>query len=142
MRADALIHGPYIGTDWECVRIGSSSEGTSMTAISVGDQSNQQARARIGYQLAAPTSKYRPYAQLSYDYQYLKNERTYLAGMGSTGTMMPVTLQNNTGGYGRLAVGGSTNANGKSEVSVGLSSTFGHNAGRDTAINLVWSAPL
>lgn len=146
MRSAGLVHGPFIGVDWERAGIDGFSEGGSVTAITVGKQNVAQAHSRLGYEVAGEVSlggaAVRPYAQLSYDTQHLKGERTYYAGMASTGTLMPVSAENATGGFGRLAAGFSTKVSKDSEVSVGVSTTFSNPAGRDTALNVVWSAPL
>ncbi len=143
MRTSDFVHGPFVGVDWEAARIKAFSEGSSSTAISVGAQTAQQGHYRVGYELAGGSaSTFRPYAQLSYDYQFMKNERTFFSGMAATGSSIAIATRNDTGGFGRAAVGGSTSVGKSSELSVGVSSTFSNPAGRDTALNVVWSSAL
>ena len=142
-RSADFVHGPFVGVDWESARIDPFNEGTSSTAISVGAQSVQQAHYRVGYELAGgASSAFRPYAQLSYDYQFLKNERSFFAGSATSGSSIAISKRNDTGGFGRAAVGASTSVGKGSELSLGVSSTFSNPAGRDTAVNLVWSTAL
>ena len=142
-RSADFVHGPFIGIDYESVRIRPFSEGSSSTAISVSAQTVQQAHYRVGYELAAGSaSTFRPYAQLSYDYQFLKDERTFFSGMAASGSSISIAARNDTSGFGRAAVGASTSVGKSSELSVGVSSSFSNPAGRDTAVNVVWSSAL
>lgn len=146
MRAGTLVHGPFIGLDWERVEVDGFNEGASSNAIRVGDQRATQSHARIGYELsdefAVGGSKLRPYAQLSYERQLNSDTNRYGIGMASTGNLLTVQQTNEKGGFGRLALGFSAQLGAKSEVSVGVSSTFDAPAGRDTALNVVFSTPL
>ena len=142
-RSADFVHGPFVGVDWESARIDPFNEGSSSTAISVGAQSVQQAHYRVGYELAGgASSAFRPYAQLSYDYQFLKNERSFFAGSATSGSSIAISKRNDTGGFGRAAVGASTSVGKGSELSLGVSSTFSNPAGRDTAVNVVWATAL
>lgn len=143
MRTADFIHGPFVGTDWEKVHTDNWAEGTSSTAIAVSSQSVKRAHYRVGYELAAgATSKFRPYAQVSYDNQYLDDNRSFTAGLAATGSGIRIDAQNDTGGFGRAAVGASMTVAKDSEVSLGVTSTFSNSSGNDTAVNLVWSWAL
>ena len=143
MRSADFVHGPFVGIDWEAARIDGFSEGASSTAIAVGAQSVQQAHYRIGYELAGgASSAFRPYAQVSYDYQFLKDERSFFAGSATTGSSIAISKRNDTGGFGRAAIGASTSVGKNSELSIGVSTTFSNPAGQDTAVNVVWSSAL
>lgn len=142
MRSGSFVHGPLVGLDYERALINGFGESASPSAISVGEQTAKQAHARIGYELATDMGAVRPYAQYSYDHQFMKNNRTFISGMASTGTFVPVTTENEVGGFSRLAVGMSTKLGDAGELSIGVSSSFSNPAGQDTAVNLVWSMTL
>ncbi|MBK9522711.1 MAG: autotransporter domain-containing protein [Rhodocyclaceae bacterium] len=146
MRTSDFIHGPFVGTDWEKVHMDNWSEGgriPNSTSIAVSSQNVEQAHYRVGYELAAgATSTFRPYAQISYDNQYLKDKRSFTAGLASTGSGIQIDTQNDTGGFGRAAVGASMTVAKDSEVSLGVMTTFSNSSGNDTAVNLVWSWAL
>lgn len=143
MRTADFVHGPFVGTDWEKVHMDGFNEGSSSTAIAVSSQNVEQAHYRVGYELAAgATSTFRPYAQISYDNQYLKDKRSFTAGLASTGSGIQIDAQNDTGGFGRAAVGASMTVAKDAEVSLGVTSTFSNPSGNDTAVTLVWSWAL
>lgn len=142
MRSGGFVHGPLVGLDYESAKINAFAEGPSVSAISVGEQTAKQAHVRVGYELASDMGSVRPYLQLSYDHQYLKNNRTFISGMASTGTFVPVATQNEVGGFTRLAVGSSFKMGDAGDLSVGVSSSFSNPAGQDTALNVVWSMAL
>jgi outer membrane lipase/esterase len=142
MRSGGFVHGPFVGLDYERALINAFSENASPSAIAVGEQTAKQAHARVGYELATDMGAVRPYLQVSYDHQYLKNNRTFISGMASTGTFVPVTTENEVGGFTRAAAGFSTKLGDAGDLSVGVSSTFSNPAGQDTAINVVWSMDL
>ena len=81
----SIVHGPLVGLAWERVNVdGFSEDSNSVTAMTFGDQTRESLRSRIGWQVAAETHwsgvTVRPYAQLTYDYEHNKDERTYSAG--------------------------------------------------------------
>ena len=146
MKSEALKHGPFVGYDWENVDIGSFSEGTSATAISVSAQTIKQSHARVGYEVSAESAwgsaTARPFAQLSYDYQLNNDTRSFSTGMAATGTLMPVSLRNESGGYGKVALGVNSKLGNKTEIAISLGTTFSNPAGRDQSFNVVVSTPF
>lgn len=95
-----LVHGPLAGLAWERVKVETfSEESTSVTAMTFGEQIRESLRSRLGWQVAAETNwsgvVVRPYAQLTYDYEHKKVERTYRAGFvgGISGLDMPTANQ-------------------------------------------------
>lgn len=143
---DLLIHGPFIGADWERVSTDGFSEGDSATSISVSPQVVKQLRSRLGYELHGVTNwlgqVWRPYGIASYDYQHLRDERTVSVGMASTGSMLAINTESKRGGNFKLQIGTALLLGKSSEISVGVSTNSGTGHGRETALNLVYGAAL
>ena len=147
-RTGTLVHGPFFGADWERINVNAFRESeVSGLGIETDKQTNNIAHWRVGYEVAGEATwgsfNVRPYLQGSYDNQYLKDERTVRSGMAGTGLMLPIAVENKTGGFGRLAVGFSTKVGAsQGELSVGLSSSFDNPSGDDTALNVQYSLPM
>jgi outer membrane lipase/esterase len=142
-----LVHGPLAGLAWERVKVDAFSEkSNSVTAMSFGEQVRESLRSRLGWQVAAETSwsgvAVRPYAQLTYDYEHKKDERTYRAGFvgGISGLEMPTA--NQTGGYGTLLAGFNAQLNKTMRLGVGASTTINQPGARNSSINVTLSASL
>ncbi|MFZ4539112.1 autotransporter outer membrane beta-barrel domain-containing protein, partial [Propionivibrio sp.] len=145
--AGNLLHGPLAGLAWEQVKVdGFSEKSTSATAMTFGEQTRESLRSRLGWQVAAETvwsgAKVRPYAQLTYDYEHKKDERTYSAGFvgGNNALLMPTS--NQTGGYGTLLAGATAELSKTLRLGVGASTTISQPGQRNSAINVTLSAPL
>lgn len=142
-----LIHGPLVGLAWERVKVdGFSEQSNSVTAMTFGDQTRASLRSRLGWQIAVETSlagvKVRPYAQLSYDYEHKKDERSYSAGFVGGNSAMEMQTANRTGGYGTLLAGISAELSKGMRVGVGGSTTISQPGANNTAINVTLSAPF
>ena len=142
-----LVHGPVLGLAWEQVRVnGFSEQSNSVTAMAFGEQTRQSLRSRLGWQMAAETTwssvKVRPYAQLTYDYEHKKDERTYSAGFVGGNTSMEMGLGNRTGAYGTLLAGVSAELSKTLRLGVGASTTISQPGARNSAINVTLSAPF
>ena len=114
--------------------------------MTFGDQTRQSLRSRLGWQVAAETvwaeTKVRPYAQLTYDYEHKKDQRTYSAGfVGGVGALQMETA-NQTGGYGTLLAGVTAELSNNMRLGVGASTTFSQPGARNSAINVTLSAPF
>lgn len=136
-----LIHGPLVGLAWERVNVnGFSEQSNSVTAMTFGDQTRESLRSRLGWQIAAETSlaevKVRPYAQLSYDYEHKKDERTYSAGFVGGNSAMEMQTANRTGGYGTLLAGISAELTRGTRLGVGGSTTINQAGANNTAVNV------
>jgi outer membrane lipase/esterase len=142
-----LLHGPLVGLAWEQVKVnGFSEQSNSVTAMSFGDQTRESLRSRLGWQVAADTTwsgtKVRPYAQLSYDYEHLKDERSYSAGFVGGTSAMQIQTSNQTGGYGTLLAGVTAELSKTMRLTVGGSTTISQPGARNSAINVTLSMPL
>lgn len=142
-----VIHGPLVGLAWERVNVdGFSEQSNSATAMAFGDQSRESLRSRLGWQIAAETSmaqiKLRPYAQLSYDYEHKKDERTYSAGFVGSNSAMDMRTANRTGGYGTLLAGISADLSKGMRLGIGVSATISQPGANSAAINVTLSAPF
>ena len=141
---DNLIHGPLVGLAWEEVTVdGYKEDSGNFTAMEFGDQTQQQLRSRIGYQLQGNTEvsglRLRPYAQLTYEYQFLNDNSDYTAGFAGGDNAMTVEVSSPTGGYGMLAVGGALDLNGSTSLSVDGTMTFGQQDAQNTSIGVTLS---
>ena len=141
---DNLIHGPLVGLAWEEVTVdGYKEDSGNFTAMEFGDQTQQQLRSRIGYQLQGNTEvsglRLRPYAQLTYEYQFLNDNSDYTAGFAGSDNAMTVEVSSPTGGYGMLAVGGALDLNGSTSLSVDGTMTFGQQDAQNTSIGVTLS---
>ncbi|MBK1717004.1 autotransporter domain-containing protein [Thiocystis violacea] len=142
-----LVHGPLIGLAWERIHVDGFSEASnSVTAMTFGDQTRESLRSRIGWQIAAETHwsgmALRPYAQLTYDYEHLDDERRYRAGFVGGRSALEIETANETGGYGTLLVGVTTELTKTLSLGIGASTTIDHPTGQDSAINVTLAAAL
>ncbi|MBK6637110.1 MAG: autotransporter domain-containing protein [Rhodocyclaceae bacterium] len=129
MRTGQFVHGPFAALAVESVTVSAYDEDPNgLAPLTYGDQKRSQARSRLGWQVAAETQlgglPVRPYAQLSYDYQHLKDKRGYTVGFLGSGTAMTVDTQNETGGYGYLAVGATAKLSKDWSLGIGGTTTF------------------
>ncbi|MDP3639146.1 MAG: autotransporter outer membrane beta-barrel domain-containing protein, partial [Azonexus sp.] len=136
-----------VGLAWERVNVdGFSEQSNSVTAMTFGDQTRVSLRSRLGWQIAAETSlaevKVRPYAQLSYDYEHQKDERSYSAGFVGGNSAMEMQTANRTGGYGTLLAGISAELSKGMRLGVGGSTTISQPGENNVAISITLSAPF
>lgn len=137
----SFVHGPLAGVSWEEVTVNAYQENTqNFTAMQFGEQKNQQLRSRLGYQLQGATNlsgfRVLPYAQLTYEYQYLSNNRDYTATFVGSNTAMNVQTSNPTGGYGLLAIGGILEVTKTFSVSIDGTTTFGQPSAQNSSISV------
>ena len=142
-----LLHGPLAALAWERVNVdGFSENSTSVTAMTFGEQTRESLRSRLGWQVAAETvwsgAKVRPYAQLTYDYEHKKDDRTYSAGFVGGNSAMEIQTANQTGGYGTLLAGVNADLGKTMHLGVGASTTISQPGARNSAINVTLSAPF
>ena len=142
-----LLHGPLIGLAWEQVKVdGFSEQSDSVTAMRFGDQTRESLRSRLGWQVAAETAwagaKLRPYAQLSYDYEHLKDERSYSAGFIGSTSALQMQTSNQTGGYGTLLAGVTAELSKTMRLTLGGLTTISQPGARNSAISLTLSMPF
>lgn len=128
-RSGSIVHGPLASLAYENVTVkGYEEDPTGIQPLVFGDQERAQLRSRLGWQVASEYDlggmMFRPYAQLSYDYQHLKDKRGYTVGFVGTGSAMTVDSENETGGYGYLAVGGTAKLSKDWSLGVGATTTF------------------
>lgn len=140
-----LLHGPLLGLAWEQVKVdGYSEESNGVTAMTFGDQTRESLRSRLGWQVAAETywaeAKVRPYAQLTYDYEHKKDERTYSASFVGSSSAVQMETSNQTGGYGTLLAGVNAELSKTMRLGIGASTTFSQPGARNSAINVTLSA--
>jgi outer membrane lipase/esterase len=142
-----LLHGPLAGLAWEQVKVdGFSEQSGSATAMSFGEQTRESLRSRLGWQVAAETvwsgAQVRPYAQLTYDYEHRKDERTYSAGFVGGNNALLLPTANQTGGYGTLLAGVDAKLSRTLRLGVGASTTIDQPGQRNSAINVTLGAPF
>lgn len=143
----ALVHGPLVGLAWERVKVDAFSEkSNSVTAMNFGDQTRESLRSRLGWQAAAEAGwsgvKLRPYAQLTYDYEHKKDQRSYSAGFVGGNSALVIPTANRTGGYATLLAGVNAELSSTMRLGVGASTTVGQPGERNSAINVTLSAPF
>jgi outer membrane lipase/esterase len=142
-----IIHGPLVGLAWERVNVdGFSEQSNSLTAMTFGDQTRESLRSRLGWQVAAETRwaevNVRPYAQLSYDYEHKKDERSYSAGFVGGNSAMEISTANRTGGYGTLLAGINAELSHGMRLGFGASATISQPGAKNSAVNITLSAPF
>jgi outer membrane lipase/esterase len=142
-----VVHGPLAALAWERVNIdGFSEKSANVTAMSFGDQTRESLRSRLGWQIAADDTwagvHVRPYAQLTYDYEHKKDERSYSAAFVGSTSAMSVQTANRTGGYGTLLGGINAEVSKTMRLGVGASTTLSQAGARNTSISLTLSAPF
>jgi outer membrane autotransporter protein len=103
-------------------------------------------RSRLGWQVAAETRwaevNVRPYAQLSYDYEHKKDERSYSAGFVGGNSAMEISTANRTGGYGTLLAGINAELSHGMRLGFGASATISQPGAKNSAVNITLSAPF
>jgi outer membrane lipase/esterase len=137
----SFVHGPLAGVSWEEVTVkGYQENSQNFTAMQFGDQKNQQLRSRLGYQMQGATNlsgfRVLPYAQLTYEYQYLANNRDYTATFVGSNSAMNVQTSNPTGGYGLLAIGGIVEVTKTFSLSIDATTTFGQPSAQNTSVGI------
>lgn len=140
-----LVHGPLAALAWERVNVdGFSEKSGGATAMSFSDQTRESLRSRLGWQVAAGDTwggiPVRPYAQLTYDYEHKKDERSYSAGFVGSSSAMAVQTANRTGGYGTLLGGINADVSKSMRLGVGASTTIAQPGTRNSSINVTLSA--
>jgi outer membrane lipase/esterase len=143
----SIVHGPLAGVAWERVTVdGYSEKSGSATAMTFGGQTREQLRSRLGWQVEGNSEmsgmRLRPYAQLDYEYQHKKDDRSYTAGFVNGPSAMSVASANRTGGYGLLAVGGTARISKTLNLGLGATTTFSQPGARNSSISLTLSWPL
>jgi outer membrane autotransporter protein len=110
------------------------------------DQTRESLRSRLGWQVAAETRwaevNVRPYAQLSYDYEHKKDERSYSAGFVGGNSAMEISTANRTGGYGTLLAGINAELSHGMRLGFGASATISQPGAKNSAVNITLSAPF
>jgi outer membrane lipase/esterase len=147
MTSGSLIHGPLAGLAHETVSVRAFAETTSnFTAMQFGEQRREQLRSRLGYQWQNSTElgamRFKPYAQISHEYQHLADNRDYTAGAVGSTAAMNVATANRKGGYGLLVAGGTLEVSKSLNLGFGASATLGQPGARNSSFNLTLSAPL
>jgi outer membrane lipase/esterase len=142
-----VVHGPLAALAWERVTVdGFSEKSASVTAMSFGDQTRESLRSRLGWQIAADDTwagvHVRPYAQLTYDYEHQKDERSYSASLVGSASAMAVQTANRTGGYGTLLGGINADISKTLRLGVGASTTLNQPGARNSSISVTLSAPF
>ncbi len=147
LHSGTIVHGPLVGLAFEHVNVdGFNEQSNSFTALTFGEQTRESFRSSLGWQATAQTRwlnvNVRPYAQLTYTYEYKMSDRSYSTGfVGGTSTMeMPIS--NQTGGYGRLLAGATAELGSAILLRIGASTTIGQTGSQNPAINVTINAPF
>lgn len=147
MNSGGLVHGPLAALAREDVSISAFQETTgNFTAMQFGEQKRKQLRSRLGYQWQSLSQlsgmRFKPYAQISHEYQHLADNRDYTAGFVGGSSVMSVATANRKGGYGLLQAGGTLEVSKTLQVGLGASTTVGQSGARNSSFNLTLSTPL
>lgn len=147
LSSSSLVHGPLAGLAWEEVTVDAYQEAAgNFTAMQFGEQKRRQLRSRIGYQWHGTTEvggqRFRPFAQISHEYQHLADNREYTAGFVGTGSATSVATANRKGGYGLIAVGGTLEVSKSMSLGIGATTTLGQPGARNSSVSLTLSTPL
>ena len=143
----SYVHGPLAGLAWEEVKVDGYQENSgNFTAMQFGEQTRKQLRSRLGYQVQGMSDwsgmRVRPYAQLTYEYQHLKDNREYSAGFVGSSVAMGVASENRRGGYGLLAVGGTFELSKNLNLGLGVTTTISQPGARNSSLAVTLSSPL
>ena len=135
------------GLAWEEVKVDAYQEAAgNFTAMQFGEQKRRQLRSRIGYQWHGSTEvagqRFRPFAQISHEYQHLADKREYTAGFIGTGSSTSVATANRKGGYGLIAVGGTLEVSKSMNLGIAATTTLGQPGARNSSVSVTLSAPL
>ena len=147
MSSGAMVHGPLAALAREDVSVNAFQETAgNFTAMQFGEQKRRQLRSRLGYQWQSLTElsgmRFKPYAQISHEYQHLADNRDYTAGFVGGSSVMSVATANRKGGYGLLQAGGTLEVSKTLQVGLGASTTVGQSGARNSSVNLTLSTPL
>ena len=142
-----MVHGPLAALLWARVNVdGFSENSNSVTAMTFSDQTRESLRSRLGWQIAADDTwsgvHVRPYAQLTYDYEHKKDERSYSAGFVGSASAMAIQTANKTGGFGTLLAGINADLSKTMRLGIGASTTLSQPGARNSSISLTLSAPF
>lgn len=141
------VHGPLVGLAWEEVTVDAYQENSgNFTAMQFGEQKRKQLRSRLGYQVQGTTDlsgmRFRPYAQLTHEYQHLADNRDYTAAFVGSNAAMSVATENRKGGYGLLSAGGTVEVSKTFSLGFGATTTFSQPGARNSSVSVTLSSPL
>lgn len=142
-----IVHGPFVGLAFEHVNVdGFNETSNSFTALTFGEQTRESFRSLLGWKTTTQARwlnvTVRPYAQVTYNYEYEMSDRSYYAGfVGGTSTMeLPIT--NQTGGYGTLLAGVTAELGKDILLRIGTSTTIAQSGSHNSGINVTVNAPF
>lgn len=143
----ALVHGPLAALSWQRVGVDAFSENSGApTALAFTRQVRESLRSRLGWQIAADQTwsgvHVRPYAQLAYETEHKKDNRSYSAGFVGSTSAMEVATANRTGGYGVLQAGVNAELSKTLRLGVSASTTLSQPGSRGSAVGVTLSAAL
>lgn len=143
----SYVHGPLAGVAWEEVTVKAYQENSgNFTAMQFGEQRRKQLRSRLGYQIQGMTDlsgmRFRPYAQLTHEYQHLKDNRDYTAAFVGSTAAMGVATENRKGGYGLLSVGGTVDISKTLNLGIGATTTLSQPGARNSSFSVTLGLPL
>lgn len=109
LSATELKHGPIVGLHSQRVRVdGFSENDSSSSGMSFGEQKRSSLVGSIGYQASYDLGRTLPYARLTLDHEFRKNERSVsasLATLPGNGFDLPAFAPDRTYGTAVLGVG-------------------------------------
>ncbi|PPD47771.1 MAG: hypothetical protein CTY13_05420 [Methylobacter sp.] len=136
----SILHGPIAGLTWERVTVNGFDETSgSVTAMNFGDQARESLRSRFGWQAASEIdwsgAKVRPFVQMSYDFEHLKDERSYRVGFVGGTSGLDMYTANQTGGYGTLLAGINTELSKTIRFGINGTTTISQPGADNAAVN-------
>ncbi len=137
-----FIHGPYARLTWQNIKVdGYAESGTSSTAMSFGDQTNNVFSSSLGWQASGIIGSIRPFGRVSWEYVDYKN-RDISAGLVSFPGTFTLPAFKPNGNYA-LFLAGASMPLGKDIVGfLSVSASAGNDGGNYQAVTVGIRAPL
>lgn len=142
-----LVHGPLAALAWQRVGVDAFSENSGApTALAYTRQVRESLRSKLGWQIAADTQwsgmRVRPWAQLAYEHEHKKDQRSYHAGFVGSTSALEIATANRTGGYGVLQAGINAELTRALRLGLAASTTISQPGSRNSALGVTLSAPF
>ena len=137
-----LIHGPYaLATYTKAIVRQFSEVGTDSTALTYGQQSNEQMLWSVGWQVAGKYGNVRPWARATWEYDSLDKDRTVTASSNTLGGSYSIPAPKPDNNYALFNVGAAVDWPGVTGFISG-SGTAGRGDGNYWAITVGVRMPL
>jgi outer membrane lipase/esterase len=137
-----IVHGPYAQATYTKAIIRQFSEvGSDSTALTYGQQDNDQLLWSLGWQVAGKIGSIRPWARVTWEYDSLDNERNVTASSNTLGGSYTVPAFKPDNNYALFNLGAATDFGGVTGYISG-SGTAGKGDGNYWAVTVGLRMPL